>query len=83
MVGFWKLTADWGKGDYRGIHLLELRQDLTGTIRELGEELPAKLSKVKVEDNAIQFSFFFDGKEGVEIKFAGKLKRYRPSSSFP
>ena len=71
LVGTWKLTSDWGKGE--DVQIMTVTADLTGTIQSEKGDGAAELRGLESKDGAVRFSFFYAGKEDYEIKFEGKL----------
>ncbi len=74
VVGAWELTSDWGKGEEgKGKHLLVIKPDLTGTIKDLIKGETATLKELKTKGDSLSFSYVHGEKEGFEIAFSGSL----------
>lgn len=72
LVGTWKLTSDWGKGE--DVQILTVNTDLSGTIRtEKDGDEPTEVRGLESKDGAVRFRFFYSDKEEYEIRFEGKL----------
>ena len=72
-VGTWELKSDWGKQESRGIHIVSVNPDLTGTVKDLEEGWTSELRKVESDGDALSFAFFWGGSEEYKIEFEGTI----------
>ena len=74
-VGYWELTSDWGKGGEKGKgkHIVTVKSDLTGTIKDVKTGSASKLRTIKSQDNSLSFRFFYSKKQEYDIEFEGKI----------
>ena len=82
-VGTWKLTSDWGKGDDgKGTHLLTVKSDLSGTIKDVTKGGTSELKEVRSSGESLSFRFFHGEKEAFEIKFTGSVAENEMKGNF-
>ena len=72
-TGTWEVKSDWGKGERRGTHIIDVSPDLTGTVRDLEEGWTSKLRNVKSDGGDLSFAFFWGESDEYEIVFEGTL----------
>jgi predicted peptidase len=72
-IGTWELKSDWGKGETRGIHIIDVSPDLTGTVKDLEEGWTSDLRNVKSEGGDLSFAFYWGESDEYEIVFEGSL----------
>jgi inosine-uridine nucleoside N-ribohydrolase len=72
-IGTWELTSDWGKSEEKGIHIIVVNPDLTGTVNDVEEDWTSKLRNVELNGEAVSFSFFWGETEEYEIEFEGAI----------
>ncbi len=75
VVGAWELTSIWGKGGQKsnGRHIVNVKSDRTGTIRDVQQGWTARLRNLTVSGNAVSFRFSYGEKDDYEVQFEGKL----------
>ena len=72
-TGTWEVKSDWGKGERRGTHIIDVSPDLTGTVKDLEEGWTSKLRNVKSDGSDLSFAFFWGESDEYEIVFEGTL----------
>ena len=63
-VGTWDLVVEWEKGDDGkvGNHILTIDSDLSGEIKEVDEGWAVPLRNLKINNDTVSFSFYYDEK---------------------
>lgn len=83
IVGTWDLKVDWGKGEKAlGRHIVTVKSDLTGTIRNVNQGWTTNLRNVTDENGRVRFSFFFGEKRDYDIKFDGTVAEKQIKGKF-
>ena len=69
LVGSWKLTSDWGGGEWE--HYLVIFSDLTGSFKDMREGYMSEVTDVNATNDETSFTFLFG--EGFETVFKGAI----------
>ena len=72
-VGTWKLTSNWLKKDSKGMQVVTVNADLTGTVKDVREGWKTELRNVELKGDALSFSFYFEDTKDYEVDFKGNI----------
>lgn len=70
LVGSWKLTSDWGGGEWE--YYLVVFPDSTGSLKEMEGDYTSEVIEVNATAEDTAFTFMYGG-EGDEIVFEGSI----------
>jgi predicted esterase len=72
-TGTWLLNSSWEKEDAESQQMVTINKDLTGTVKYLSEGWESELQNVKLNGDALTFSFYWEGNKDYEVKFKGTV----------